>query len=342
MEHLDLTARRVALGIDHVQRGAVGQHHERRGRHHRDAVEHAHRDARVDELAGPQALVGVGEHGLGAHGADLRIDRVVDEVERAEQRLAPARDQRLDLGARARRGQQVLQVAFGHGEAHGDGVELGDGDQRQRGLHQRTRVDVDGADAPRDGRAQRGVAQRHLRRLHGRAVGRHGGALRLELRQRGVGRALGNEVLCHQVLAALVLALQVGHGGLVLLLLGPGAGQVGLVVAVVQREEQLPRFHELAFLDVHRAHGVGDLRAQVDAVERNHAAVDLHRHRHVLLLGRGQRDQRGGRPGVRGLGVFRGRPIARHAPPAACDGYDQHAREGEGGRFLHGFLCTLG
>jgi hypothetical protein len=247
--------------------------------------------------------------------------------------------------------KQVLQVAFGHREAHGDGVELRDGHQRQRRLHQRARVDVDGTDAPGNGRAQGGVAQRHLGALHGGAVGGHGGALRLQLRERGVGRALGDEVLRHQVLAALVLPLQVGHGGRVLLLLRPGARQVGLVVAVVEREEQLARLDELPLFHVHRAHRVGHLRAQVDAVEGHHAAVDLHGDRHVLLPGRGQHHQRGGaavagparRP--RGTGCLRRlcvRLVAGHAPPSACDGYDQHAREGHGNIFLHGFFVHFG
>jgi hypothetical protein len=224
---------------------------------------------------------------------------------------------------------------------------LRDGDQRQRRLHQRARVDVDGADAPRDGRAQRGIAQRHLRALHGGAVGGHGGALRLELRERGVGRALGDEVLRHQVLAALVLARQVGHGGLVLLLLRTGAREVGLVVAVVEREEQLAGLDELPFLHVHRADRVGHLRAQVDAVEGDHAAVDLHGDGHVLLLRRGQRHQRG-RAAVAGAACgrclcrLRVRLVRGHAPPPARDGYDQHARKGDGNIFLHGFFVHFG
>jgi hypothetical protein len=75
--------------------------------------------------------------------------------------------------------------------------------------------------------------------------------------------------------AALVLALDVGQRALVARDLGLGLVDVGAVGAVVEREQQLARLDELAFLDVDLADGAGGLRMQVDGADRGHGAVGL-------------------------------------------------------------------
>ena len=90
-----------------------------------------------------------------------------------------------------------------------------------------------------------------LRRLDGGADGGDDGALRIDQRLVGVDRALRDEVLREQVLAARELALGVGERGLVLRELRLRLGDVDLVVARVEREQQLAGADELAFADVH-------------------------------------------------------------------------------------------
>src|SRR6266851_2304490 len=79
----------------------------------------------------------------------------------------------------------------------------------------------------------------------------------------------------------------------------------------IERDEQLACAYELAFADVNFAHRAGDLRAQIDRLKRNHAAVGAQAHRYVAAF-----DVRG-EDGHRGLSLALGAvagPGARQPP----------------------------
>jgi hypothetical protein len=153
--------------------------------------------------------------------------------------------------AGAKRRQGGAEVSLRQAERDRDRIELGDRDQRVAArLHGAAGVDVDRAGTARRRRDDSRVRQADLRRVDRGAVGGDDGARRLDQRLVGVDRALRDEVLREQVLAARELALGVGERGLVLGELRPRLGDVDLVVARVEREEQLAGANELAFLDV--------------------------------------------------------------------------------------------
>jgi hypothetical protein len=135
--------------------------------------------------------------------------------------------------------------------------------------------------------------------------------------------AASSEPRRHQLLAALVLALEVGQGGAPARHFRLGLGHAGAVAAVVQREHQLSRFHELAFLDVHFANRAGRLRTQVDRALGRHGAVGGDVDADVLALRRDDVDDGGGlrsagtaRPTLAGLPF--GLRAAVHVPGASC------------------------
>ena len=62
----------------------------------------------------------------------------------------------------------------------------------------------------------------------------------------------------------------------------------------IERDEQLACAYELAFADVNFAHRTSDLRAQIDQLKRNHAAVGAQAHRYVAAFDfRGDHGHRG-------------------------------------------------
>jgi hypothetical protein len=169
--------------------------------------------------------------------------------------------------------------------------------------------------------------------------------LRIDQRLVGVDRALRDEVLREQVLAPRQLPLRVGERGEVLGELRARLGDVDLVVARVEGEEELAGGDELAFLDVHLGDRARHLRPDVDAVERGDGAGGVEHDRDVALLHRRQRDAdrgaagAGARPGERGRRRAE-RRVAR--APAALQrvagdrgGDDDDAGDAEDERFLH-------
>jgi hypothetical protein len=102
-----------------------------------------------------------------------------------------------------------------------------------------------------------------------------------------VDRALGDELLGEQVLAALVLALEVGQLGAVALDLGLGLVD-WLARSARSSSENIssPAFTNWPSLMCTLADGGGGLRMQVDGADRGHGAVGLLHHRHVLALRR--------------------------------------------------------
>jgi hypothetical protein len=229
------------------------------------------------------------------------------------------------------------EVGFRQGKGDVDRVELGDGGQRSGGLHQAARIDVDGADAAGHRGADGRVACVDLAGARGGAAGGERGAGGVDLAFQGVDGALRQEFLGHQVLAALVLALEVGQGCAATRDFRLGLRHAGAVAAVVEREHQLPGFDELAFLDVHFADGAGRLRTQVDGALRGDGAVGSDVDADVLAL-RGD-DVDGGRRhraalaaalttalasfgAVRALAFGRGAMV--HVPGAADAGGHDH------------------
>ena len=76
--------RRLALRVDDVHEGAPLAGLDRGRGHGEHAALHTGLHAEEDELARPHARAAVAEHGATRHGAGERIDRVVQEVERAD------------------------------------------------------------------------------------------------------------------------------------------------------------------------------------------------------------------------------------------------------------------
>ena len=169
------------------------------------------------------------------------IDGVVDEAGAARKAAAPVGQPAVTSPPpRAQRRERIAEVALRQAERDGDRVELRDRHQRVAGrLHEAAGEDVDRAGAPGAGAAIRRVRQADLRRLDRRAVGGDDGALRVDQRLVGVDRALRDEVLRQQVLAARELALGIGKRRLVLGELRLRLGDVDLVVARVEREQRL-------------------------------------------------------------------------------------------------------
>jgi hypothetical protein len=285
VDELDRPRHRL-VALDHVDHPPARALHDGGLRHDDRVLEGLHDQLDADEGAGPQLLALVVELGLHAHGPGVRIHRVVDEGQLAGEGAPVFRQHGRDAAAaRAQRVQRVLQVALRQVEADGDRVELGDRDQRRRArLHQRAGEHVDRAGAPRARRDDAVVRQRDLRRPERGAVSLDHRALGVGLRLVGVERGLRDEVLRQQLLASGELALRVGQRSEVLLQLGLRLRDVGLVRARIEREQQLPRLDELAFLEMDRRHRAADLRLHVDAVERGDRAGDIELNLVVALL----------------------------------------------------------
>ena len=139
---------------------------------------------------------------------------------------------------------------------------------RHIGLHGVAGRDGNRAGAPGVGRHDAGVGEGNAGCVDGGLVSRHHGQLGLDLRPAGIECALRDEVLRQQLLGTGPLALRVGERGIVLGQLRLRLGDIGLVGACIEREQGVPCLDKLAVLDVHLAHDIAGLRANIDAGQR--------------------------------------------------------------------------
>ena len=135
----------------------------RRGHRDRFGLD-AEDDLDLDELAGPQAFVGIADARLGGHRAGQRIDIVLEEGDGARL-LAVVVDEGNDLDvALGHRRADIGQEDLRHGEGDVDRIDLVDGGERARravvaDADHGAGLARDRADAARHGRADLGVGE---------------------------------------------------------------------------------------------------------------------------------------------------------------------------------------
>src|SRR5438132_11851447 len=197
------------VGLDHENVLAIGTGLHRSGGHDQGVVLVVERDPYVDELAGPESVLGVLELRPQLDGPGARIDGVIDEDQRSGGcGLSRAGGQRLD---RERpRGHVVAngaELLLRHGEVHVDRVDLVDHYQGKRivRLDEVSHLDLDFSWVAVDRRADRAVLEIELC-----VVERGAAPLRDALRRLGGGaylrvRFLRDEILREQLLVATLL-----------------------------------------------------------------------------------------------------------------------------------------
>ena len=127
--------------------------------------------------------------------------------------------------------------------------------------------------------------------------------------------ALGDGLLVPQALRALVLALGVRHARLRGGDLRLGALDLGGIGRGVDGDQQVALLDQRAFAEMHRLHGAGDARADVDALDRFEPAGELVPGGHVALHHGGDGNRRGRRFSHRraaSLGAGSGHAKDRH------------------------------
>jgi hypothetical protein len=285
-----------AVGIELPDEIAAGAGAHGGDRHDHHVLQRLQRQPNVDELAGEQGPVGVGEARLGADGAGRGVDAVVQRAENAfvegdglgaiegdHRQLALVR---LRLDAR--------RVVLRDGELDVDGGDLGD-DRDARGRAGRDEVtEVDGAqaDAARDRRDDAAVAEVQPGRADGGAVGGDGAFQLLDQRRLGVDVLTGDGVLREQGLVALQLDARVGELGFV-----ARHGALRLHQGHFQRPgiddgERFALLHHLAFAEEDLGDHAGDLRHDGHGGRRRHGAQAVEGDRHVGQLRLGDTDRR--------------------------------------------------
>ena len=239
--------------------GAHGGH-----RHDQDVAQGRQRDADIDELAGEQGPVGVGEARLGLHRAGGRIDLI---VQRREDALVKHHGPRAVIGGHRQLGViglalQVRRGVLRDGELHVDRGDLGHHSQAcgAAGLDEVAEIDGAQADAARHRRHDLGVAEVELGGADGGLVG-HRRAFEL-FHQRGLGVDIltGDRVLGEQGLVALQQELGVAELRLV-----AGRDALRLQERHLQRtrvddRDRLALFDRLSFLEEDLGDHPRDLR----------------------------------------------------------------------------------
>src|SRR5437762_1887102 len=152
------------VGLDHENVLAIGTGLHRFGWHDQGVVLIVELDPHVDELAGPERVLGVLELRPQLDGSRARIDGVIDEDQRSRGcGLIRTRSERLDRerprGHVAANGAELL---LRHGEVHVDRVDLVDHDQGKRivRLDEVTHLNLDLSGEAVDRGTNRAVLQR--------------------------------------------------------------------------------------------------------------------------------------------------------------------------------------
>ncbi len=268
-----------------------------------DTENHLH----LDELPGPQALVGVVDARLGGHRSGVGIDGILDERHRARLPLGLVDDGVDPDRPLGHRGAQIGQDHLRDREGHEDRIDLVDGGEHARhgvvgDADDRAGLARDRADAAGHRRADFSEAELGK---HVLATGVVGLELRLERLQRcGIGVALHDRAgaLGQQAVGALGVALGLDDLRLVLADLGFDHAELGLERAVVELEQQVALLDQRALLDIDLHDLTVDARLDLDGGNRLHRADGLDDDRHRLLADRGH---------------HHGHRAARIGPPAA-------------------------
>src|SRR5471032_2366817 len=274
------------VGLEHVDEIAVGAVAQRRHRHHHRILDGAQLQAHVDELAGEQRELGVGEARLGLDGAGLRVDLVVERGEMAGV-------ERIDAGAVQRHGRQHVagdgallhfrHIVLRDGEFDVDRRQLGDGGQAVgvTGADQVTDIDGAQADAAADRRDDLGVAQVQARRTFGRDVGLDGAVELLDQRGLRVDVLQRDRVLLEQGLIARQRQLGDVELRLVALALAGGLQQRHLELARVDLGQHLAGLDHLALGEQNLLQNARHLRAHRRGGRRRDRAEGVQHHRHI-------------------------------------------------------------
>ena len=294
-----------AVGLDDVDRGAVlAVLHGGRGDDDGAAVDADIGDD-VDEAAGPERAILVGEDRLEGDHARRRVDGVVDEGEAA----VVARDagdpvDGADGGLPGGEGgADLIEHALGHTVGDRDGRELVDGDDGEVvvvGLHQRALVEETLAGAAGDGGANLGITELEFGIGDGGFLGLHGG-----VGGGGLGDVLDVLLFRDGGLAVeQTVAIEIGLG---LLGVGAGGGEVGARAAeavferaAVEGDEEVAGLHVLTLLEIHLGNDAIDLGFDDDSAHGLHIADRLDAAGHVFLGCDGDLDGYGGRGGSGG------------------------------------------
>jgi hypothetical protein len=173
----------------------------------------------VDELTGPQRLVGILEAGLVDDRRGRRVDLVVDHRELAGREFAAVGigGDNLDV-ALPQPAANLGQRGRGQREADPDRADLVDGDDTGRvgRAHDVADVDEARADPAVDRRADAAVAELHLRQIDLRLIGVDGALKLLGQRRLGVELLMGDRILGDQAAVALEIELRVLQHRLIL------------------------------------------------------------------------------------------------------------------------------
>ena len=275
------------------------------------------------QQARPELLPGVVEFGLGADGAGVGVDLVVDQgqVTFAEQvagfAVGVGADVGLDLCAlrvvdQALQGRQHL---LWQGELDGNRVDLGHGEQALGVGHAQEVAFIDCAntDAAGDRGANLRVGKLYLRGINRGLVALGGGFQLVDQGLLLVVGLLGNAVID----AEQFVAFEVDLGDLQLRLafaeLGAGLVEAGADRAVVDGGEQVACFDQLTFLDEDFGEDAVDLGAYDHAVQGQHRADAAGVAGDVFFADGDHSHRDGGRGGEFG-GAGR---VANHRPAAA-------------------------
>ncbi len=280
---------------------------QRRHRHHYRILDGAQFQPQVDELAGEQRHLVVGEACLGLDGAGLGVDLVVERPKAAfrQRRGAGA----VEGGGRqsaalARPCQHVRRLVLRHGKGHVDRRELGDdGDAaRVTGADQVAHIHRPQTHPAADGRHHFGVAQVQARHAFGRAVRHHRALQLLDQRRLRIHILARDRVLAQQRAVAVQRQLGVFQLGLVALALAARLQQRHLELARVDLGQHLAGLDHLPFLEQHLLQDARHLRPHSGGGRRRHGAQRVERHRHIGFFGRGNAD-RGGRAAAPAAGT---------------------------------------
>ena len=243
--------------------------------------------------------LGIGNHP--AHGDRIGrlVHLVIDEIDLADLVVEGAVGQ-AQLELQVGRGPgpilRLLQLPHRHREGDVDRVHADDGGQ---GTAARAHEIADGvvgeADLAADRRHDVGVAEIDLRLAQRRLALLHVGGGIVLLGLALVDRRLRDVLAPHQRIGALVLDLGVGERGL-------GRGEIGLrliglglELRLLDGEQQVARLDVLALREIALLEEALDASAQLDLVDRDHAADELEALLHGLARHLDHPDGRGRR-----------------------------------------------
>ncbi|MNS83196.1 hypothetical protein D3C72_1169750 [compost metagenome] len=280
------------IRFQHVDKVAVVTVAQGRHGHQHGARDVAQFQAHVDELAGEQRHLVIRVAGLGAHGARLHVDLVVQRRQAALVQGMRARAVQRQRG----QGRAAIQALLDglhfilrHGELDVDGRELRHHHHAARvaGADQIADIDHLQARAAADRRHHLGVAEVQPGRAFGRAV-RHDGAFQL-LDQGGlrVDVLARDGILAQQGLIAFQGQARVFQLRFVALALARGLHQRHLELGRVDLRHHLARLDHAAFLEFQFLQNARHLRAHRHGGRGRHCAQRVEHHGQVGFHGRG-------------------------------------------------------